>query len=82
MKKHLTPPKKEEITCEDFAEFVYFMRNSIGYTKRTFADAIGVTRRTVINWEQGKGIPYDLYPVLTTIRNVVKLRIKNLRMAA
>jgi DNA-binding transcriptional regulator YiaG len=73
---------REQVTIEEFAEFIYFMRTSIGLSKRAFALALGVTPRTVINWEQSKSIPHDLYPVLTTIRNVVKLRIKNNRLSA
>ncbi|MBM7606010.1 DNA-binding transcriptional regulator YiaG [Metabacillus crassostreae] len=73
---------KEQVTIEEFAEFVYFMRTSIGLTKRSFALALDVTPRTIINWEQSKSLPYDIYPVLTNIRTIVKLYIHNNRMSA
>lgn len=72
----------EEITIEDFADFVKFMRKSTGMNKKTFANALGVTVTTARAWESGQKIPRDPYSVINTIRNVVKLRIKNKKMSA
>ncbi|MGN7938521.1 helix-turn-helix domain-containing protein [Metabacillus sp. 22489] len=72
----------EEITIEEFADFVKFMRKSTGMNKKTFANALGVTVTTARAWETGQKLPRDPYNVVNTIRNVVKLRIKNKKMTA
>lgn len=72
----------EEITPEDYSEFVQYMRRSIALSKRDFALAMGVTVNTINNWEQAITIPQDVYAVIRTMRIVVKLRIKNKRLIA
>ncbi|WP_338788795.1 helix-turn-helix transcriptional regulator [Metabacillus sp. FJAT-53654] len=73
---------KELITIEEFSEFVNHMRSSIGLTKREFADAMGVTKSTVINWENAATIPNNVHAIIRTMRIVVKLRIRNSRLIA
>lgn len=72
----------EDITPEDFSDFVQYMRRSISLSKRDFALAMGVTINTINNWEQASTIPQDLHAVIRTMRIVVKLRIKNKRLIA
>ncbi|WP_368657647.1 helix-turn-helix domain-containing protein [Metabacillus halosaccharovorans] len=76
------PISKEEISPEDFAEFVINMRHSIGLTRRDFALAMGVNRGTVVFWERGNIIPSNFASILNTIRIVVKVRIRNKRLIA
>lgn len=73
---------KEVLTVEEFSDFVKFMRESIGMPRRVFADAIGVNYNTIKNWEQAERLPRDVYPIINTIRTIVKTRIKNKRLIA
>lgn len=73
---------REELTVEEFSDFVKFMRQSTGMTRRIFADALGVHYSTVKRWEQSDRLPRDVYPIISTIRTVVKIRIKQNRFIA
>lgn len=67
---------KEEITSEEFADFVRFMRQSTGLSQKKFGDAVGVTSTAIGHWELGKHYPRDMHKVINNIRHVVKERIK------
>lgn len=78
----LDPMSKEQLTADDFSEFVINMRQSIGLSRREFAKVMGVNRGTVVFWERGNIIPHDFEAILRTMRIVVKLRIRNRRISA
>ncbi|MCV9886256.1 helix-turn-helix domain-containing protein [Metabacillus halosaccharovorans] len=73
---------KEEITIEEFSEFVRNMRKSTGLSQTEFANAIGVSFASIQRWEQKKKYPNDIYSVLQNIRDVVKQKIKSKRLIA
>lgn len=73
---------KEGLTVEEFSDFVKFMRESTGMTRRGFAEAVGVKYNTIKNWEQAERLPRDVYPIINTIRAIVKTRIRNKRLIA
>lgn len=71
---------KEDVPIEEFADFVRFMRKSIGLSQEKFGDAVGVTTASVCRWEKGVRKPKELYEVIENIRYVVKERIRKRRL--
>ncbi|MED4401363.1 helix-turn-helix domain-containing protein [Metabacillus fastidiosus] len=53
------------------------MRQSVQMTQRQLGEAIGFERRTIMNWENGKSSPFDVYAVIESIRKEIKLRIND-----
>jgi DNA-binding XRE family transcriptional regulator len=45
------------------------IREKLGYTQKEFAEIIGVDRRTIINYEQGRKIPNTKIILLNTFLN-------------
>ncbi len=43
------------------------IREELGLTQQKFADLIGIDRRTVVNWEQGRVIPDSKIKLLNMI---------------
>ncbi|MGG3890024.1 hypothetical protein [Metabacillus fastidiosus] len=52
---------EEDITAEEFVDYVKFMLQSVQMTQRQLGEAIGFERRTIMNWEKGKSLPFDVY---------------------
>lgn len=44
-------------------------RKALGYTQKQFADIIGVSGNTIINWEKGEKIPISKYTILDKVLN-------------
>ncbi|MED4453072.1 helix-turn-helix transcriptional regulator [Metabacillus fastidiosus] len=66
----------EDLTCEDFSDYLKFMRQSVQMTQKQLADAIGFNYQTVARWEAEKRLPKKINKIIEAIRNEVKLRIK------
>lgn len=73
---------KEEITIEEFADFVKFMRQSTGLSQLKFGDAVGVSGTLICKWEKAIHYPRDMYKIVENIRHVVKGRIRKNRKSA
>lgn len=73
-----------EYTTEElneFQDFIKFMRESINWTRKKFAEALGVSETTIYKWEtEGSFYRQDLYELETSIRSVVKEEIKKRRL--
>lgn len=70
---------EEKLTKQEFADFVRFMRQSIGLSQLDFADDVGVSIHAVKRWESAKALPKLIHLVIKDIRDAVKLRIKEKR---
>jgi DNA-binding XRE family transcriptional regulator len=70
-RKYVQQLSKEEM--KEYGEFFRSMRNSIGYTQKKMAEAVGVFYTTIYRWEKGNIVPnQDIYEIEQRIRDVVK----------
>ena len=61
---------------QEFAEFVSNMRDSIKWNYRELGDALGVTDRTIFNWEKGESLSRrNLDDLTSNIRLIVRNEI-------
>ncbi|MGG3803146.1 helix-turn-helix domain-containing protein [Metabacillus fastidiosus] len=67
----------KELTVEEFADFVRFMRKSINLSQIAFVQVIGVEVSTIGRWELAKMMPTDIYATVQDIREAVKSTIRN-----
>ncbi|MGG3924921.1 helix-turn-helix domain-containing protein [Metabacillus fastidiosus] len=67
---------EEDLTCEEFSDYLKFMRQSVQMTRKQLADAIDFNFDTVARWETGKRLPSKINTIIEAVRNEVKLRIK------
>ena len=65
------------MTHKQFKKALQDWRNANGYTQQEAADKLGVSRRSLENWEQERAMPqgFGLNAMLGTI-GVPKLRVK------
>lgn len=66
----------EELTAEEFAEFLKNMRASINLGQNQFADELGVRKGSYSNWETGQRMPRNYERLIQSVRVLVKSRIR------
>lgn len=72
----------EQITQEDFAEFLYNMRRSLGLSREGFSKLSGFSPITLASWEKQSAFPRYVDEKIEKIREVVKAELSKRRKAA
>lgn len=67
---------KEELTAEEFAEFLKNMRTSINHTKYRFAKELGIRESTYNHLEKGTYRPKEYERIINSVRVLVKQKIR------
>ncbi|MFY0760229.1 helix-turn-helix transcriptional regulator [Metabacillus dongyingensis] len=66
----------EELTAEEFGEFLRYMRTSINMNQGRFADELGVRRSNYNKLENGKHMPKKCDRLINSVRVLVKQKIR------
>lgn len=69
------------VTREDFAEFVYNMRKSLGMGRKSFGDLIGASPSSVQEWEKMGVLPRNMDERIEEIKRMVKAEHQRRRSA-
>lgn len=72
----------EPISREDFAEFVYNMRQSLGASHYLFGKVTGIAAETIRKWEKQVVQPRDIDSKVEKIRQHVKTELRKRRAEA
>lgn len=71
----------EQVSREDFAEFVLNMRNALGMNRPCFSRISGISPRTIASWEKQSVNPREIEDKVIHIREVVKSELQRRREA-
>jgi putative transcriptional regulator len=61
--------RKGALSDEEFAE-LFCARHALGYSQSEFASMLGVSKRTLENWEQGRSEPSGAAHALITVARI------------
>ncbi|MDX8288863.1 helix-turn-helix transcriptional regulator [Metabacillus indicus] len=68
---------QEQLTAEEIGEFLTNMRKAINFPQHLFAEELGIRRSTYCNYEKGRYKPKDYQILLSSVRTLVKQKIKD-----
>ena len=69
----------EQVSREDFAEFVLNMRKSLGVNRTDFSRISGISTHTLARWEKQLIYPRKVDEKIKKIRDSVKVELKRRR---
>lgn len=69
----------EQLTKEDFSEFLVNMRNSLGMSQERFGKLTGHSPRTIEKWEREENFPRLVNEKVEKIREIVKREMERRR---